>query len=195
MGLDMYLHAREFVAGGYEHVRKAAADGHEGLRKTVEQFDAVTSAFGLDRSSIPEMTSFNIEFNVAYWRKANSIHGWFVKNIQDGTDDCGEYPVSRIHLEELVTICRRILVHSDLGDPVTVEGWGDSWEEYPDAHLKEEGRKIADELLPPQSGFFFGGTEHGESYISDLEDTVRQLTSLLENEKLQSFEFTYRSSW
>lgn len=29
MGLDMYLHAREFVAGGYEHVRKAAADGHE----------------------------------------------------------------------------------------------------------------------------------------------------------------------
>lgn len=195
MGLDMYLHAREFIAGGYEHVRKAAAEGQKYLQKDVKQFDTVTSAFGLDRSSLPELTSFTIEFNVAYWRKANSIHAWFVRNIQDGTDDCAQYPVSRIHLEELVTICRRILEYSYLGDPVTVSGPFGSWEEYPEAHLKVEGRKLAEELLPPQGGFFFGNTEYGESYIRDLEDTVRQLTSLLENEKLQDFEFTYQSSW
>ena len=26
---------------------------------------------------------------VGYWRKANAIHGWFVRNVQNGKDDCG----------------------------------------------------------------------------------------------------------
>ena len=28
-----------------------------------------------------------------YWRKANAIHGWFVKNAQQGIDDCRTYSV------------------------------------------------------------------------------------------------------
>ena len=27
---------------------------------------------------------------IASWRKANAIHKWFVDNVQDGVDDCGD---------------------------------------------------------------------------------------------------------
>ena len=40
---------------------------------------------------------------VGYWRKANQIHKWFVDNVQDGVDDCGEYKVTKEQLIETVT--------------------------------------------------------------------------------------------
>ncbi len=36
---------------------------------------------------------------VGYWRKANQIHNWFVKNVQGGVDDCGYYGVTKEKLE------------------------------------------------------------------------------------------------
>ena len=46
---------------------------------------------------------------VGYWRKANQIHGWFVKNIQGGVDDCGYYKVSKQDVEELLSLCNQVL--------------------------------------------------------------------------------------
>jgi hypothetical protein len=40
-------------------------------------------------------------------------------------------------------------------------------------------RTKADELLPTEGGFFFGGTEYDEYYFQDLEYTQRRLTELL----------------
>jgi hypothetical protein len=40
-------------------------------------------------------------------------------------------------------------------------------------------RTKADELLPTESGFFFGGTEYDDWYFQDLEYTQRRLTELL----------------
>ena len=36
-----------------------------------------------------------------YWRKANQIHGWFVKNVQNNNDDCGLYEVSIDQIKKL----------------------------------------------------------------------------------------------
>ena len=49
------------------------------------------SIMGLDMWLIKKQKSKGVE--VAYWRKANAIHGWFVYNIQDGVDDQNEYYV------------------------------------------------------------------------------------------------------
>ena len=43
----------------------------------------------------------HVEEEVMYWRKANHIHAWFVKNVQDGIDNCAEYYVSPDNLREL----------------------------------------------------------------------------------------------
>lgn len=50
---------------------------------------------------------------VAYWRKAWQIHSWFVKNVQDGVDNCADYYIHIKKLEELLNIVNTILSSDD----------------------------------------------------------------------------------
>lgn len=118
----------------------------------------------IDNSIKPERVKYVVE-EVGYWRKANQIHRWFVENVQSGTDDCGSYWVSRDKLEELLDLCKQI---------------------------KEDNSK-AEELLPSQSGFFFGGTEYDEWYYEDINNTIKILEEVLSDEGGDDFE--YSSSW
>ena len=43
--------------------------------------------------------------------------------------------------------------------------------------------EVAEELLPTQSGFFFGGTAYDEWYVQDLELTIKQLDRVLDATK------------
>jgi hypothetical protein len=123
--------------------------------------------------TFPELKAYLAEENpikeakaeVGYWRKANQIHAWFVENIQDGEDDCKSYYVSREKLQELKNLCRQVL----------------------------EDKSLADELLPTQSGFFFGGTEYEEYYFNDLRKTIEIIDNALALPEDWSFE--YQSSW
>lgn len=102
---------------------------------------------------------------LGYWRKANAIHQWFVQNCQEGEDDCQAYYVGRDQLEELRKLCQEVLAD----------------------------RSQARELLPPQSGFFFGSTEVDEYYFQDLEQTIKIIDEALTLP--DSWEFEYQSSW
>ena len=110
-----------------------------------------------------------ISFEAMYWRKANAIHNWFVREEQEGVDNCAEYSVSTEALAELRDICNKVLV-----DP-----------------------SKADELLPPQSGFFFGSTDVDEWYLEQLKYTVDRLDVLLDlpQVKERKINFYYSSSW
>ena len=110
-----------------------------------------------------------ISFEAMYWRKANAIHRWFVSKVQEGVDNCAEYNVDADDLAELRDICKQILV-----DP-----------------------SKADQLLPPQSGFFFGSTDVDEWYLEQLKYTVDRLDVLLElpEVKNHNIAFYYSSSW
>lgn len=108
----------------------------------------------------------------AYWRKANQIHAWFVNNVQDGEDECRPHEVGMEQLKELVDTCKKVLANPEL----------------------------APELLPSQSGFFFGGTDYDEYYFSDLKNTVEQLEPLIEFDEKNQQEgvlvyYEYQSSW
>ena len=47
---------------------------------------------------------------VAYWRKANQIHGWFERNTCDGyIENCECYPVCIGDLECLMADCRLVM--------------------------------------------------------------------------------------
>ena len=107
-----------------------------------------------------------VEFELIYWRKANMIHKWFVENIQDGKDDCGKYAVTIDELKALHSIVVLVL----------------------------DNNNSAEELLPNQEGFFFGGVEYDEYYFDDLRDTKKQLEDLFK-EKTDNMDITYRSSW
>lgn len=98
--------------------------------------------------------------HVGYWRKANAIHKWFVDNVQDGVDDCESYDVSYEQLVELRELCVKSL------------------------------EEKTGEYLPPQEGFFFGGTDIDEDYFQDLRNTIEILSSLD-----PEGDYQYRSSW
>lgn len=102
---------------------------------------------------------------VGYWRKANQVHQWFVENVQEGNDNCGSYYVSRENLLELLDMCNQVL----------------------------EKKELAEELLPSQGGFFFGGTDYNEWYFEQLEETKKIIESCLSDE--HAHDFMYSSSW
>jgi len=104
---------------------------------------------------------------VGYWRKANQIHNWFVQNVQNGSDDCWEYEVTKSQLEELlekVKIC--------LDTPTR-----------------------ADTLLPTTSGFFFGNTDYDYWYFEQLKDTIDILNQVLSETTLDNEMIIYSASW
>ncbi len=141
----MYLYARQFAFNGFKN--------QELYNKIVQE-----APFALDTASV--------QVQVAYWRKANQIHKWFVDHVQDGNDNCEEYRVTRDQLQLLVDNCKLVLMN------------------------KEE----AVNLLPVQEGFFFGSYEYDEYYFGDIQDTIDQLERIL-NEYPKEWDFTYQSSW
>lgn len=108
-----------------------------------------------------------------YWRKANAIHKWFVDNVQDGIDDCRSAYVTLDDLRAFQETVNKV--------------------------LGSRSEAVAKELLPSQGGFFFGTTEYGEWYWSDLGATKTFLDGFLGRadleEVMEKWEIYYSSSW
>lgn len=177
MGLDMYFTAKKYLGGGYDHMKNT-----EEARK----FDAILDILDVPRESV--LNFLQVELEVGYLRKANAIHSWLVRNIQDGKDECQEsyFDVSKI--TELRDVIRKILATVEKGGPIKHLGW----EEYPDLKLDTA---LAAELLEPTSGFFFGSQDYDEGYVHNLEIADGFLTRMLEDPALKDAEFYYRASW
>jgi hypothetical protein len=181
----MYLTASLYEAGGYDH----------SSQEEKNRFRSILDAAGLDLTGLEEATGLYLKPNVAYWRKANQIHSWFVREVQRGTDDCGNYYVDRDKLTELVDICKQIaatFVWAEKGTPEHAALTEYDWQER---SLVSMDTKLAASLLEPQSGFFFGSTEYGNWYAEDITNTISMLEKVLANESLKRADFEYHSSW
>lgn len=171
MGLDMYL--ERDVHFGTADSRRYNLDNPSKLR-----ISGIPSCIPKRVKSVTE--------EVCYWRKCNQIHAWFVRECQDGVDECQRAWVAPEKIIELVELCKDL--------------------------LKDKKSDRAMDLLPPQQGFFFGSYEVDDYYWSDLEYTVKQLSPYVElineyKEWLDSdretrtpqhmpwIDFHYQSSW
>lgn len=115
-----------------------------------------------------QINSKNVKYvieEVAYWRKENHIHKWFVDNCQGGVDDCREADVSKEQLEKLLADCRAVVARE----------------------------KEPESALPTQGGFFFGPTEYDDSYFQGCEETIKMIEPYLKS--YDGEEFYYWSSW
>lgn len=155
MGLDMYLRGKRYLSQ-YDDQDKPVSD--ELTKKFfTPTFDDDALAFRVQE----------IVAELGYWRKANAIHRWFVDNVQDGEDDCGDYFVSQEKVAELRDICNKII----------------------------EDKTLAIELLPPQGGFFFGSTVVDEWYMQSIVYTRDLMNKILESNELDGWSVYYHSSW
>lgn len=182
MGLDMYLSRRCYVKN-WDHLKPE--DRHE----------IIIKRGGKIRDDIVPTRISYIEEEVAYWRKANAIHGWFVEQVQEGVDDCGQYTVTIEQLKELIDACQQVLdtVKTVEGDVITqtiiTAGQVEQLTKKGEVIINPE---IAENILPSKSGFFFGNTSYNEYYLQDLQDTVRMLTPLLKDTEGK---YIYHASW
>jgi len=161
MGLDMYLYLRK-----YEGCSRWDKDFE---KKKKEFYPKELKELGENIAKNNFMTK-QTEYQVAYWRKANQIHNYFVENCADGEDDCRPVYVELEDLKELVSLCREVI----------------------------ENPKKAEDILPTQDGFFFGSVEYDEDYEQDLEYTVEQLEPIikfLESPEGKDYDIIYRASW
>lgn len=137
---------------------------------------------------------------VAYWRKANAIHAWFERNCADGElENCQNYDVSKDDLIKLMKDCQTVLKSSKLVEKeVPVRQYDFDKKDY--VEIKKtmkvlDDPSVAEELLPTQSGFFFGSTIYSEGYVEDLEYTVKQITEILENTDFDEWDIVYHAWW
>lgn len=131
--------------------------------------------------------------HVGYWRKANHIHAWFVKNVQNGVDDCDSYIVSREHLIALREACVRIISETIILNP-QIGCLQKAIEADWNLEIKVP-KKMCQELLPTQSGFFFGDTGYNGSYIYDLCETVKIIENVLTSTDWNKHTVVYHASW
>jgi hypothetical protein len=136
MGLDMYLTASEYVSNynwaGAEPVPNPA---YGSLLEAVQAKNIWQKEIG---------SGISVELPMGYWRKANAIHGWFVRELADGVDECQSIFVPQEKLQELLDLCKQV----------------------------KADHNLAPELLPHTQGFFFGSYEYDDWYFSDIDLTI-----------------------
>jgi len=165
MGLDMYLSARKHINKINWEKLDHNSDSKYSEATEPQWTDVVNAAGVATLVDVESIYGVDVSVNVAYWRKSNQIHNWFVINVQRGEDDCGEYYVSHNKLKELVNTCTLAITNKDPN------------------------------LLPPREGFFFGSTDVDEYYWADIMDTITQLQPILDRPDFESLSFFYQSSW
>lgn len=154
MGLDMYLTRSERIVPVSEKDILEAVKNPKLMSELLERINNPKVVEGEE---------------VAYWRKANAVHGWFVNNVQNGVDDGGSYEVSKEKLENLLGLCQTILETKDVDK--------------------------AKSTLPTTEGFFFGDTEYDEFYFAELNETVRFITDILETTDFETQVIEYLAWW
>jgi hypothetical protein len=151
----MYLKGKRYLS---EYFNKEDKARKEDIQKLFPELDGIKGHMG-------ENCVSEVQIDAGYWRKANAVHAWFVRECQGGDDDCGYYYVDREQLTELKALCQRVI----------------------------DFKHLANELLPVQSGFFFGNTDYDDYYFQYLQATVEIVDNAL---KLPTdWEFQYHSSW
>ena len=109
MGLDMYLSGKRYLWSSGDHPDKKIATDVSAM------FPELTPhiEFGTPGPRVNEISARAI-----FWRKANAIHAWFVKNVQGGVDDCGNYYADRDLLTELRDKVQRSAGRSQQGSRI-----------------------------------------------------------------------------
>ena len=154
MGLDQYLYAKKYFTNA-EWRPEAEREVFSKLMELANVSDFMDN----------ELPTAYVDVKVAYWRKQNAIHNWFVEECQNGEDECQTVYVGREKLEELRDLCREVLA-----DPT-----------------------LASDLLPTSNGFFFGSTDYDKWYWEGLTYTANTIDKLLTMSN--DWDFEYSSSW
>jgi hypothetical protein len=189
MGLDMYLTKRKYVGAQYEH-REVKGSIYITIKGKELPIDFNKVSY--------------IEEDIGYWRKANQIHDWFVRNYANGEDNCRPIYLELEDLKKLLDVCKKVRKSINLVDGKVIQSYtynekGEKVITWMDGKVIED-TSVCEELLPTCNGFFFGDTEYNEWYVEQIDYTIKMLKDVIkEEEKMRKNDiyndFYYCASW
>jgi hypothetical protein len=99
---------------------------------------------------------------VAYWRKANMIHGWFYDHRRNShIEDYEPIIIDEYKLKELLKVCKEVMLEKT-------------------RVLESNETSRVKELLPTRQGFFFGSYLYDKGYFTDVEETIQKIEKVLQ---------------
>lgn len=117
-------------------------------------------------------------YELAHWRYANQIRGWFARKLGLDNEVCETdgVRVPRQAIVELLDTCKKVIgVYYISGDTI-----------------------LGESLLPTVFGPYFGSDAYDEDYIHAIRDTIEMLENILDNEDERSdyeVDIYYCESW
>jgi hypothetical protein len=183
MGLDQYLYRAprygtlEQISSLYEKLSEneyayreilEEVEGNQNLMvvRVLDQKKEILSNSGILAEFQKEIGGAGSLFvEIAYWRKFNALHAWFVRNCQDGIDECQKSEVTKDKLEILLEVLKYAY---------------DS--KYPSGFM-------------PVGGFFFGSTEVDGYFWEQVEKTIVKLESIYKSFNFEKEMMIYQASW
>lgn len=183
MGLDQYLYASRYHPC-YPH------NGPEAKDKARIACDAMNLPFS------DATNSLYARVQVGYWRKANQIHGWLIRNCADNDPEETSFDVPRESLKTLLALCRKVQSKAILVPGKVSCGY--TYENGVRTPILEDGMTVTNAadiaaLLPPTPGFFFGSYEIDQWYMEDISQTIAILEAALALDP--DLDFEYVASW
>jgi hypothetical protein len=94
--------------------------------------------------------------DLGYWRKANAIHAYFTRDLEDGEDNMRRVYLKKKDLMDLKERCMKVIA----GGPDDAQVW-----------------------LPTKGGFFWGSQDYDEYYLKDIQDTLDIVSEVLNDWK------------
>lgn len=182
MGLDMYLYKRRYVKNWEHNPDKKWSITVKKNGKLIEDTTPISY----------------VVHDAGYWRKANQIHKWFIDNCADGDGDRTTMYVAPEQLIELRDLCKKVVATAVIKAGKVVNGQSynkdtGSWENNYENGLTIVNAEEIAELLPTESGFFFGSTEYDQWYLADVKETIEIIDKALEH--TDDCDFEYHASW
>jgi hypothetical protein len=158
-----------------------------------ERHEITVKKNGQEVSTIKKERISEIIEEIHSWRKDNHIHSWFVNNIQDGEDNCREYYVPKNQLQELLDTCKTVKesLENTTKKKIQVEAGTFNGEKIYEEVETFEDTSVAEELLPRQSGFFFGNLLYDAYYLQSITETIDVLEECIKEDG----DYYYSSSW
>jgi hypothetical protein len=204
MGLDMYLY-RYPKSKTKEQIEK---ESDELWNKSIEEW----------RKGWQEV------YEIAYWRKVNFLHGWFVCTLAGNVDECQEIAVRKCNMESLKVLvdkaCPVILKAKFIPqkDISAKDDWKAKYVDDPDKEaipvvwnadegkfegvdkntpyrVSDEAAKELSEILPYTEGFFFGSYCYGLWYAWEMLLLQEKLDKLLADWDDEKYTYIYEASW
>lgn len=197
MGLDQYLTLRNKAANKrYEQIINYYNLSEEEQSKTrCPDYPISHNIHDIKWKNFDHKTE-PVEVEFLYWRKANQIHDWFVKNVQNGVDDCDYYIVS---IDKLHTLYKILI---SIAEKVALIEKDDDTFEIEFKENKSEIKAFCESILPTCDGFFFGSTDYDDDYFFDIIHTAKNLKSIFEyidsngiEDDSEDYAIYYHSSW